>query len=418
MVIRCLSLPLALFLTSAAALSQAEVEHRFSGFATLGLTLNNNEDLIFRRNVTRREGAWKNSGSWKNDSLLGLQWQGRWSPEWETTLQLVARDRFDNSLANSVEWAFIRYRPEDGLDLRLGRLGADVFMLSEYRQVGYAIPWVRPPHDLYGIASLYHFDGADVTKRFALGESMLNIKMFYGNSDETYPARYNSRQGTEFDFDFYGVSAGLEWSYWKLRYTYALVNVNSDHTGPLRIALQQAAPLWPAAAELLPRLETREKDFDYNQVGVNYDNNNWWFQAEFVRLGSDLNLVSAGKHAYASLGKRFGQFSVYGISGYASPKNNPIDVDIPPGLPPPYTQQLEALALATERTLNGVYIKQRSYGVGARWDFTPKMALKLQAERFKVDKDGANLWLRTDSSTEIQDDKEPTVVSLAWDMLF
>jgi hypothetical protein len=418
MVVRYLPLPLALLLLSAIPLSQAAVGHRFSGFATLGLALGNNEDLVFRRDVTRSDGAWKNSGSWKNDSLLGVQWQGLWSPEWETTVQLVARDRFDNSLANSVEWAFIRYRPRDGLDLRLGRLGADVFMLSEYRQVGYAIPWARPPHDFYGIASLYNFDGADLNKRFAVGESMLNIKVFYGNSNETYPTGFNSSQGTEFDFDLFGLSASLEWNQWKLRYTYALVEVNSDHTAPLRIALQQAAPLWPAAAELLPRLETREKNFNYNQVGMNYDNNDWWLQAEFVRLGSDLNLVAAGKHAYASLGKRFGQFSVYGITGYASPKNDPFEVQVPEGLPMPYAPQFEALALAAERTLNGVYIKQRSYGIGARWDFTPKMALKLQAEKFKVDKDGTNLWLRIDSSAEIQEDKEPTVISLAWDVLF
>jgi hypothetical protein len=225
---------LALLLVCVAPLASADAEHRLSGFATLGIAMSDNPKLVFRRDITKDDGAYKHSGSWKSDSLLGLQWQGDWSPEWGTMVQLVAKDRFNNSLSNSIEWAFVRYRPTDGLDLRLGRLGADVFMLSEYRQVGYAIPWVRPPHDLYGLASLYHFDGADVTKRIELGDAALNIKAFYGNSDEEYPTGFNNDQGIHVEFDLYGASTSMEWNYWKLRYTYAKVKVKSDHAKPLR----------------------------------------------------------------------------------------------------------------------------------------------------------------------------------------
>lgn len=410
---------LALLLLCIMPLASAEAEHRLSGFATLGIALSDNPDLVFRRDVTKDDGAYEHSGSWKSDSLLGLQWQGNWSPEWGTMVQLVAKDRFDNSLANSVEWAFVRYRPTDGLDLRLGRLGADIFMLSEYRQVGYAIPWVRPPQDLYGLASLYHFDGVDIAKRIELGDATLNIKAFYGNSDEEYPTGFNNGQGIHVDFDLYGASTSMEWNYWKLRYTYAKVEVKSDHAKPLRDGLQQVALLWPPATQFLSELETLNKSFDYNQIGVNYDNNDWWFQGEFVQLGSELALVASGKHAYASLGKRFGSLSIYGLTGYAEPKNPVVYVPYPSiVLPEPYQSQLDYLVIATERTLNGVRIKQRSYGMGARWDFTAKMALKIQVEQFDVDKTGTNLWLRTDISQMIVKDQKPVVLSLAWDVLF
>lgn len=414
---------LALLLASAApftitAPNAAAVEHRFSGFATLGIALNDNDELIFRRDVTQDDGALKNSGSWKTDSLLGLQWQGQWSPRWETTVQLVAKDRFDNTLGKSVEWAFVRYRPVEGLDLRLGRLGADVFMLSEYRQVGYAIPWVRPPHDMYGIASLYRFDGADITKRFTLGDAMLDLKGFYGNSDEKYPTGFNSGESTHFDFDLYGASASLEWNSWKFRYTYVQVEVNSDNAGPLSQALQQASQIWPAAMMWIPRLETHGKNFDYSQFGLTYDNNDWWFQTEFVNLGSDLTLISAGNHGYASLGKRVGQFNVYVLAGYADPENPTLDIQLPTGLPQPYAGQLALLEMAAERTLNGVRIKQHSVGAGVRWDFAAKMALKFQAEKFDVDKTGSNLWFRVDDTAPIGANQKPIVISLAWDMLF
>lgn len=410
---------LALLLVCTTPLASAEAEHRLSGFATLGLATSDNPDLVFRRDVTKDDGAYEHSGSWKSDSLLGLQWQGDWSPEWGTMVQLVAKDRFDNSLANSIEWAFVRYRPNDGLDLRLGRLGADVFMLSEYRQVGYAIPWVRPPHDLYGLASLYHFDGVDIAKRIELGDAALNIKAFYGNSDEKYPTGFNNDQGIKVAFDLYGASTSMEWDYWKLRYTYARVKVKSDHAKSLRDGLVQVAMMWPPATLFLSELETLNKSFDYNQIGVNYDNNDWWFQGEFVQLGSELALVASGKHAYASLGKRFGSLSIYGLTGYAEPKSPSVYVPYPSiVLPEPYQSQLDYLVVATERTLNGVRIKQRSYGVGARWDFTAKMALKIQLEQFEVDKTGTNLWLRTDANQIITKDQQPIVLSLAWDVLF
>lgn len=407
----------AVLLMVATSFSQADIDHRFSGFATVGVAINNNPDLVFRNDVTQDNGAYKNNGFWLNDTRLGLQWQGRWSSEWETTVQVVAKDRFDNTLANSIEWAFIRYRPIDGLDLRLGRLGADAFMLSDFRQVGYTLPWVRPPQDLYGITSLYNFDGFDLTKRFALGDAMLNLKTFYGNSNEKYPTGFDNGQFTKFDFDLFGISGTLEWNEWKLRYSYVEVEVNSDLTKPLRNIWAQIAMQWPPANDLVTGLETEGKQFRYHQIGLNYDSNNWWFQSEYVRINSDLMLVVNGEHAYASLGKRFGSLNLYGLLGYASPREPSLDIPVPVGLPEPFGSQLNYLAQATENRLNGARIKQRSYGVGARWDFTPKMALKVQIDKVYVDQTGSGLWFST-TGTIITGDKKPTVISLAWDMLF
>lgn len=413
--------PACFFLLSQLALAsplvQAEVGHRFSGFATLGIAINDNPDLVFRNDVTQNDGAYKDNGNWLNDSRLGVQWQGLWSPQWETAVQLVAKDRFDNTLANSIEWAFVRYRPVDGLDLRLGRLGADAFMLSEHRQVGYTLPWVRPPHDLYGITSLYSFDGLDLGKRIALGDASLNLKAFYGNSNEKYPTGFNNGQFTKFDFDLSGISGNLEWSEWKLRYSYVEVDVNSDLTKPLRNVWEPIATQWAPAGDLINSLETQGKTFRYHQIGLNYDNNNWWLQSEFVRINSDLMLVTNGEHFYASLGKRFGSINLYGLAGYATPETPEIRIAVPSGLPEPFGSQLNYLAQLTEERINAVRIKQYSYGVGARWDFARKIALKLQVDKFHVDSTGTSLWFAT-APEGITGDQRPLVISLAWDVLF
>jgi hypothetical protein len=46
-----------------------------------------------------------------------------------------------------LTWAFISYAPVPDMKVRAGRLGWDVYMLSDSRNVGYSYLWVRPPVD-------------------------------------------------------------------------------------------------------------------------------------------------------------------------------------------------------------------------------------------------------------------------------
>ena len=404
-------------LAAAAAVTADPVDHHFSGFATLGLVVNDNPDLRFRRDVSQADGSYDNDVAWKTDSLVGVQWQSRWSDQFDTTIQLVAKERFNNNFDKAIEWAFLRYRPMDGLDFRVGRLGSDLFMLSEYRQVGYAFPWVRPPQEFYGFLSFYHFDGMDINKRFDLQHGTLNVKLFYGNSDEDYPTADADTPGVNMDFDVAGISFKLEWDDWKFRYSYSHVDINNNIVTPLTDALAGVAPLWPEANIFAHDLSTRDKYIIYNEFGVGYDNNDWWAQAEATDLRSDSSLMPNSRHFYLSIGQRFGPVSVYGIGGYVRPKHDVPAIIPPAGYPSPIAEQLAILAYVTSASLEGVRLEQKSYGVGARWDFASKMAVKLQVEKFDIESDGSGLWVRNQPiGTDI--DQTSTVISLAMDVLF
>lgn len=400
------------------ATAQAEVEHHFSGFATLGLVSSDNPDLAFRRDIAQNDGSYDGAMEWQTDSLLGAQWQSRWSHTFDTSVQLVAKERFDNSPENAIEWAFVRYRPIDGLDIRVGRMGTDIFMLSDYRQVGYAFPWVRPPHDYYTLLSLYHFNGIDLNKRFDLAESTLNIKVFYGNSEQQYPLGFESDQSARLEFNPAGISLSLEHNHWKWRYSYVDVNINNSSTDALVDTLHAVTPLWPEAAEFADMAVAKGRNFRYHELGVGYDNNVWWVQAEATQLRSQTGIVPQNNQAYLSVGRRIEQFSIYALTGYAKPERDVLVVTAPANYPAPIAEQLTQLASAAELTLNGVRIQQKSYGVGVRWDFAAKTALKLQVEEFHIDKEGTNLWLRIDPTEEITGSQTSTVISLAMDMLF
>lgn len=398
--------------------AQAAPEHSLSGFATLGLVSNSNDTLVFRRDVSQDDGSYNGAIEWQTDSLIGAQWQARWNHQWHTKVQLVAKERFNSGLEETVEWAFVGYHPREGLDVRLGRLGADFFTLSDYRQVGYAYPWARPPQDFYGLLSIFHLDGADITQGFSWGETDLSIKGFYGKHDEKFPVGLRSSGHSRLNFDTGGLSFTAERGFWKWRYTYADVKVKNNATETLVSALTTAAPYWPEASKLAELSQTHGRRFSYHSLGAIYDNNHWWLRGEFSHLESDIGLVPQSERAYLSIGKQFDRITLYALGGYSKPRRDLIQVQAPEGLPSPLAEQLAQLALVTRTNLNGVRIDQSSLGAGVRWDFATKMALKLQVEEFHISAKGTNLWLRVDSSQPVQKNQHSTVTSLTWDMLF
>lgn len=410
-------LPLLLLICNATFAAEEAITNRFSGFASIGLVTNDNPDIVFRRDVTQTQGSHDGDIEWRNDSILGLQWQTQWSYQLETTAQFVVKDRLNNSLEESIEWAFVRYRPLDGLDIRLGRLGTDIFMLSDYRQVGYALPWIRPPHDTYGLLSFYHFDGADISKRFNIGDSTLNVKAFYGRSDQEYPVDTGTNSPYRLIFEGGGIGFNWELDEWKLRYSYANVEVKNNNANLLSDALNAVSSIWPEASVLAENFLTRSKNFKYHQLGVAYDNNVWFLQTEATQLNSDAIVISSTRHFYVSLGRRIDAFTFYVARGYVRSVNPPISIIAPSGYPPDISLQLNSLAYASEYALNGARSSQHSVSFGARWDFTSKMDLKLQVDEFKVDKFGDALWIHAQANT-IPQAQTAHVVSVSLDVLF
>lgn len=410
---------LALLLSGHTALAadSSSITNRFSGFASIGLVTNDNPDLVFRRDVIQTDGSYDGDVDWRNDSILGLQWQTQWSYQLETTAQFVIKDRLENNLNNALEWGFLRYRPTDGLDIRVGRMGTDIFMLSDYRQVGYALAWVRPPTDTYGLLSFYHFDGIDINKRFDINDGTLNIKAFYGRSDQKYPLDHNKSVDYRLIFQGAGTTINWEKDEWKLRYSYATVKVNNNNPNPLIDALLAVSPYWPAATGYANEFYTESKRLNYNQIGMTYDNNTWALQAEATQLHSDAGVISGTRHFYLSVARRIDEFTLYGVTGFVHSLKAPTHIEVPTGYPPPLSQQFVFLANATEQAFNSSRANQHSMTLGVRWDFTSKMALKLQAEQIKVDEDGAALWLKVDA-TRANKDQTANVLSISMDMLF
>lgn len=171
---------------------------RFNGFGTVGLTHANLPDgWGFRRDVSH-PGSIDHSTSAAVDSRLGLQLNYAPTRWLEFVGQAVLRQRSDQSSLAALEWAFVALRPTPDWTLRLGRINLDAFLLSDYRNVGFAYPWVRPEIGFYGTIPLYSITGGDLTRTWADGSTYWKAKLFAGNGSITVK-QYQTDQASKTD---------------------------------------------------------------------------------------------------------------------------------------------------------------------------------------------------------------------------
>ncbi len=113
----------------------AVAEVTFNGFATIAVTTHSNDDLLYRSNLVNRP---RTSPSLAPDSVLGGQVNYYINDKWDAVTQVVLQDRGDTAASNYLEMAFLRYRPTRHWSFKLGRVNSNLYMLSEFKPVGYA----------------------------------------------------------------------------------------------------------------------------------------------------------------------------------------------------------------------------------------------------------------------------------------
>ncbi|MBI3776497.1 MAG: hypothetical protein HY273_13305 [Gammaproteobacteria bacterium] len=111
---------------------------------------------------------------------LGLQFSAQIDPNTDVTAQFVARGGQPNY--NVVtDFAYINYKPDSNWKIYLGKYKISQFLVSDYSNVGYAYPWVRPPRDVYSTNPLVSLSGIDVFYKKPLGNTNFVAQAFYGS---------------------------------------------------------------------------------------------------------------------------------------------------------------------------------------------------------------------------------------------
>ena len=380
---------------------------KFSGFGTLGVVHASVRDADFSSTVLRGNGAGR-SERWSPDvdSRLGAQVDltlGRWSG----VLQVVSEQNMDGNYRPRVEWANVKYQATPDLALRVGRIALPVFLAADYRKVGYTMPWVRPPVEVYGGLPISSSDGVDATWRWGVGDTRHATQAFFGHTDTRLFDDHRVRA--------HGI-AGLSHSIERGPLSVRLSALTAHLSTPIGAGLFASMRAFgPQGAALADRYAIEHKRVSMIGAGIGYDPGQWFISAEAGHARTN-SLLGRTTTMYAGGGYRFASLTPY--LGFARVRAHGATQD--PGLPlaglPPRLQATAGVLNAALNSYLGTIPIQTTLSAGLRWDLATDAAIKLQYDRLRPTDGSRGTLINTSAS--FRSGQTVHAASLALDFVF
>ena len=374
------------------------------GFGTLAATTQDAEGLEFRRNVGQADGVAAGEVEWATDSLAGLQFDARLGSHVDVLVQGVTRQGADSEWTPEVTQGFVRYTPDESLAMRLGRFGYDIYLLAESRQVGYSYLAVRPSADFYGVVTNDAIDGADIALTRRLGPGLVRARLFGGRgSDKTVFADgsifggHSRVYGGTLDYLYRGFTARVAF----LQATYG------EEAELQQLAAALTASGVPASIAIGRELRGAQTSGGV-QLGVAYDDGPLQAQLLYGRIRSESIAGPNIAAWYAQGGYRLGAWTPFVALADSRDAN-----DIrPTGLPDiPELAPINGAVFGIQKNLRAT---QHTATVGIRWDVSPRVDLKLQADFTSVHDSSYSFDRRPVANGDVR----MTVTTLAADFVF
>jgi hypothetical protein len=379
----------------------------FNGYGTLGVVHSDEEEADFVTSFIQPNGAgYTHDWAFGVDSRVGLQMTANFSEKLSAVVQLVSEHRYDNSYTPTVEWANIKYDFTPDFSLRVGRIVLPGLIVSDYRKVGFAIPWVRPPVEVYSLVPITNSDGMDASYSFRRGEITNTLHALIGQKDIDTPA-----SGTWKARDTVGIFDTVEFGNTLLRAGYLKSDVNSATINSLMDLFRQFGPSGTAIANTY---DIEDKPIDLWVLGGRYDADAWFVMAEWVRSESD-SFLRTDTAWYVSGGYRLGQFTPYAT---VAQKNN-VDSGSHPALDTTFLPpMLQGFASVLNAELDNLLLPDEStaLSLGTRWDFRDSFNLKLQFDHIILNENSRGALTKIQPGFRRGD--EVNIVSATIDFVF
>lgn len=343
-----------------------------NGFGTLGIAHSDEDRAAYVSSIFAPRGA-GHSSNWSAevDSRLGLQLSAGLTPRLSSVVQVISEQRYDGSYRPVVEWANVKFDATPDISLRVGRVVLPTFMTSEYRKVGYATPWVRPPQEVYRAIPVSSIDGIDASYRHRIGEMTNTLRATYGQTNAKFPyidangvraiGEAESREGLT-------LGNQLEWGDVSLFAAYSQVRLTIEEFTPFFDTYRLFGPRGEAIAD---RYDIEDKRFETVSLGASFDRGDWFVMGEWSQTESR-TFIADTRGWYVTGGYRLGTVTPY--LTYARQRIH--SSTSTSGLSMPGTEELDAFL----NSLLSNQPQQESLSLGVRWDFSRNMALKAQLD--------------------------------------
>lgn len=393
---------------------------KLSGFATLGVTHNDNSEagVIFSSAQTQPV---KQGLSGNLDSVAGLQLDWQLLPTTSVVLQGVARAGEDFS--PKLRMGYVRQQLGSDTAVRLGRMRSPLFYDSDVAEIGYAYLMSRAPIPVYVTPNnVTHLDGADVQWRHSVGNTAFLVQGYYGRNSYKH-LLYNTGPVQETDVELHdiaGIALSAALPNLTLRASHTTTSgytMRSPQISQLNAGLAQmsaalsgvaANPMLPAAmAQALTaqaqKVSGYTNPFDakpiYTSIGFDSNLDAWRLMGEWMLL--DTQGALTGKYAgyHLSVGYSIGAFTPY-VSVARQLRTSPaLDTSAlaATGMNPMLDGAITQLKAALDQSAQFADISMNSASVGMRWDVRQNMAIKVQYDRLETPNNASPGYLTVSS---------------------
>jgi hypothetical protein len=377
----------------------------FRGFGTLGATTHNAVGVEFRRNVGQGRGAEAGEIDLGVDSIAGLQADIELGPQIDVVVQGLGRLYADGKWNPTLSQGFLRYSPDDSLVLRAGRVGYDIYLLAESRQVGFSYLTVRPSPEFYGQIADDQIDGLDVSYTRRLGPGLMRARLFGGRGtgdmafeDRSHRAARGRIHGGTLDYIHRG---------WTGRVALVRFEYEPGAEIPLLAGALRATG-FPGALAIADDIDADSYQSLGTQVGVAYDEGPMLVQLMYGAANSDSIVGPEFDKLYALFGYRIRKWTPFVAYASSADRNPPRETGLP-DLP-----MLAPLNAAVVDIQDRGRSTQRTASLGVRFDLSSRIDFKLQLDRTHVRDSALNFDYRLDSGSPY----DMTVIAATMDFVF
>jgi hypothetical protein len=338
-----------------------------SGFMTAGATYADRQ-LLTNSNAVSQDGSIESTPGFTADSRLGVQISAKVNQDVSITGQLLAKAREDNSNVKA-DWAFVTYRVNDPLSIRAGKIKFPTFLISDYYEVGYAYPWIRPPQEVYSLNPISALNGLDMLAKFRFGDMTLLFQPYFGVSrgattiapQEALPA-LGQPAGSIYSVGFtadelHGFNLSLSSDIFTVRLGALKTQVNASSLGVF------------------------SDEAKFSSAGVTMDWKNIVLYSEVAKreIEGSANFAFPNQRAsYATLGYRIGKWLPLFTTARISDNGNP-------------------------KTLFGTPLKQSSKTLGLRYEVGSGSALKFEVQKITPEKGTRGLLIANPNGAAVRD---------------
>ncbi len=279
-----------------APLSHAEID--ISGYASFKAITNVNDQGVSYYNGL---AAANQTNLDSRESNIGIQFSTDVSSKMDVTVVMSARGGPDQKYNFETEWAYANYKVNDDLSLRIGKVKGPFYMVSDYKDVGYAYPWVSPPEEVYSTNPIRSVNGLDLVYQKTINDVTYLGEIYYGGGTSTayvlptalsvYPG--GTTATTRIDFTTHNMmgfnaSVAFEGISFRAGYFKTLVDV--------------------------PSFFLVDEEGEFGSVGLTIDKYNIVIYSEYIVRDNSANLMAAFPDAtayYVTAGYRIGDFLPY-----------------------------------------------------------------------------------------------------------